>query len=67
MLSLHNLQISHAADFTVFKIHVDASFDINTNECGSGMVLYNTAGECTCFKGTYATGIINAGTGGITM
>lgn len=48
---------------TTFKFFVDTSFDKLTNDCGSGIVCYDTAGAFVGFMGSHAAGIIDAEAG----
>ncbi|XP_026459365.1 uncharacterized protein LOC113360029 [Papaver somniferum] len=48
---------------SLFKFFVYTSFDKLTNDSGSGIVFYDTAGAFVGFKGSYAAGIIDAEAG----
>ncbi|XP_026458764.1 uncharacterized protein LOC113359324 [Papaver somniferum] len=47
----------------VIKINIDASYDHNTNEFGTGLVMRNHAGNCLGIKGTYGNGALGAESG----
>ncbi|XP_026436617.1 uncharacterized protein LOC113334619 [Papaver somniferum] len=48
---------------TTLKFFVDTSFDKLTNDCGSDIVCYDTAGAFVGFKRSHAAGIIDAEAG----
>ncbi|XP_026396648.1 uncharacterized protein LOC113291315 [Papaver somniferum] len=44
----------------VFKFNIDASFDPDTNQLGTGIVLRDYTGECKGIRGEYASGVLSA-------
>ncbi|XP_026385031.1 uncharacterized protein LOC113280646 [Papaver somniferum] len=47
-------------DIGILKFNVDASFDPDTNQLGTGIVLRDHTGDCKCIRGEYANGVPNA-------
>lgn len=45
------------------KFNVDASFNHDTNHCGTGIVLRNFTGRCEGIKGQYTDGFLSPETG----
>ncbi|XP_026399921.1 uncharacterized protein LOC113295809 [Papaver somniferum] len=45
------------------KINVDASFDLDTNQLGTGLVLRDHTGTCNGIKGSYSNGALSAEAG----
>ncbi|XP_026410972.1 uncharacterized protein LOC113306228 [Papaver somniferum] len=43
----------------ILKLNVDASFDYDTNQSGTGIVLRSHIGTCEGIKGNYADGILS--------
>ncbi|XP_026378168.1 uncharacterized protein LOC113272568 [Papaver somniferum] len=57
----HNHMLNNLSEsMDAFQVFKDAFFDGVSNECGTGVVLLNLAGECTGIKGTHAAGVVDA-------
>ncbi|XP_026452002.1 uncharacterized protein LOC113352393 [Papaver somniferum] len=63
LITCTGVQSLSPGDDDVLKNFVDISFDYITNECGTGMVLCNSAGAVSGVKGSYATRVRDPETG----
>lgn len=60
IISAPNISNWHPPPLGVYKLNIDASFDIVSNELGTGIVLRDSAGICEGIKGTYSNGALSA-------